>query len=97
MRLYVIERTFAEQLDLTDDDVPADRRNRRRRGRPLAVLIPVRRPETHILPVRGAITGSDHGCCRAGRPPRRRHRRGQRRRAQFASRLQDWAATANVG
>ena len=43
MPLYVIERNFAEQLDLTSDDVQADRGGQRRRGRALAVLVPERR------------------------------------------------------
>ena len=33
----------------------ADRRDQRRRGRPLAVLVPERRPSAHVLPVRGAV------------------------------------------
>jgi len=38
MPVYVIERTFAEQLDLTSDDGEAHRGGQRGRGRPLAVL-----------------------------------------------------------
>ena len=43
---------FAEDLELTGDDVRRST-SQRRRGRPLAVLVPQRRPPPDLLPLRG--------------------------------------------
>ncbi len=44
MPLYVIERAFAEQLELDGDDVRLIDDDQRRRGRQLALLVHLRRP-----------------------------------------------------
>ena len=77
MPLYMIERSFAEQLELTRRGRRADRRAQRRRGRALAVLVPQRRPPAHLLPLRGAVTRGDP----RGRTPRQRPRRRDHRGA----------------
>ena len=85
--LYVIERNFAEQLDLTQRRRRADRRDQRRRGRPLAVLVPERRPPAHVLPLRGAVPGRDHRRRASGptSPPTRSSRSARQRRSSRAA------------
>ena len=77
MPLYVIEREFAEELELDERRRPADRRDQCRRGRPLAVLVPERGPAPHLLPLRGAVAGGDPRRRPAGERAGRRDRRGQ--------------------
>ena len=55
---------------------PADPDGQRRRGRPLAVLVPERRPAQVVLPVRGAVAGQADGRCQASKRPRRLDHRG---------------------
>ena len=57
---YLIERTFAEQLDMTQRRRQAARGDQRRRGRQLALLLPQRRPAPLLLPLRGAEPRRDH-------------------------------------
>ena len=79
MPMYVIERTFAEQLEMTQRGRQADRGDQRRRGRQLAVLLPERRPAPLLLPVRGAEPGRDHRRRQARGDPGGRGDRGQSR------------------
>ena len=71
---------------------PADRRDQCRRGRPLGVLLPHRRQAAHLLPLRGALTGSDTRRRGARERSRGRDRRGQRARVAGAA-----AADARMG
>ena len=60
MPVYMIERTFADQLDLTSEDVrEIDEINGD--DVTLALLIPERGPPAHLLPLRGAVRGRDRG------------------------------------
>ena len=77
MPVYVIERNFAEQLDMSSDEVEPARGDQRRRGRELAVLLPERRPPPLVLPLRGAEPRRDHRRRQARRHSRRRGHRGQ--------------------
>ena len=82
MPLYMIERTFAEQLELTERRRQADRGDQRRRGRALALLVPERRPAAHLLPLRGAVAGRDPWRPRGARTSRpTRSSRSARRRS----------------
>ena len=65
--LYVIERNFAEQLDPDELDQRRDQARQRRRRCALDLLVPVRRPQEVVLPLRGAERRGDPG----GRGPRR--------------------------
>ena len=72
----------------------ADRRDQRRRGRPLALLVPERGPAAHLLPLRGALAGRDHRRRASGRTSRRtRSSRSARPTLELSGRLRDWAAS----
>ena len=75
--MYVIERSFAEQLDMTSDDVKLIEEINADEGVQLAVLLPERRPTPHLLPLRGTQSRRDHRRRQAGGDPGRRSHRSQ--------------------
>ena len=60
MPLFMIERAFAEQLELTDDDVKLIEEINAEEGVRWLFSLPERRPAPHLLPLRGALPGRDH-------------------------------------
>ena len=70
----------------------ADRGDQRRRGRPLALLVPQRRPPPHLLPLRGALARRDPRR-RTSAPTSRptRSSRSAPARRSSSGRLRDWA------
>ena len=65
MPIFMVERQFAEELDLTADDAGSGEPDQRRGGRALAVLLPVGGPAQDLLPLRGPLAGRDPA---GGRP-----------------------------
>jgi hypothetical protein len=97
MPLYVIERTFAEQLDLTDDDVKLIEEVNADEGvRWLFSFLSADRRRTYCLyeaPSPDAIMAA---ATRAGVPVDAIVEVGAAV-PQFADRLRDWAAAAHTG
>ena len=92
MPLYVIERTFAEQLDLTSDDVRLIEEINADEGvRWLFSFLSADRRRTYCL-YEAPSPGRDHGRRAAGERPGRRGRRGRPGHAELSGRLRDWAA-----
>ena len=91
MALYVIERSFADQLDLSDDDVELIEEINSDEGvRWLFSFLSADRRRTYCLyeaPSPDAILAA----ARKANVPADVDRRGERSDPQFSDRLRDWA------
>jgi Protein of unknown function (DUF4242) len=97
MPLYVIERTFAEQLDLTDDDVRLiDEIGVGEGLRWLFSFLSADRRRTYCLYEAPSPDAIKTAAARAGLPVDA-ITEVSAAVPEFADRLQDWAATAHAG
>ena len=75
MPLFIIEREFADKLNLTDDGVREIEQINDTVGVRVDLLVPQRRPEEDLLPLRGTDRGTDP---RSGAARERARERGHR-------------------
>ena len=87
MALFVIERNFVEQLDADALDYAGIRLVNDDVGVRWIVLVPLRRQEEDLLPLRGPERGGDPRGSSTPGNPRRRHRRRRRRSARHGPTL----------
>ena len=87
MPLYVIERKFADQLDLTADDVRAIDAVNADEGVSWLFSFITADKLRHLLPLRGTVARRDHGGGAPGERARGQDRRGEQVRARRDARL----------